>query len=743
MGINEQNQGDYQKLDPRSAEQVRAVEEEQFLNGLLGINRIRISELFANRESPENLANDIRVRLDATARGIDTEIGEQIETDLTTNLREVQRQERMAPQVSVTERLQRQTREFASAVRRAIPADISSRNRTRYAVGETWEVAAPIGPATNVQIDLAHDFWQNRIQNETELVATLTGLPHNSPWLIDTATGQPVAGAGTISAAEAQAIAASTEGVNPTEFHERLLESRLRTLFSDQQVSSFNVETAIRLAKQNDNVRRSVVPPSPQQAQQQLTGLRQEQTIARVLDSMNSINIPTTTLPNTANWQEVQNSERQIRDDIDDVGALVPGDRHTLRAASGGGVVRLSTNGNVAKTQQSNALDQLGSKLRELRELNAAYAQYASSLSSIIEAVRNTSARKGTPLPDIANMFTPGATTPIAAQFNQARTPQSIINDTQNVLQLQSSASEYDSLIQDQQKVVEDANEGKNTLTGRDAVLKVYDEYYRRVRGLDSRRAEEARQALYARNEQGREEGEARGEAVDELMGRQQGESVLNISNSAHEFTHGRAEDIVCKLAETNEINAPTQGTRSLIRLGARRNGAAPKWSALPYPRLMTAYAALKKLSEDSSSPIALRRTGYLRRQMDEITTLLADKYTEQVELDYGRITESDAEATERRAQGERNRKQRLLRLLIHNPLPSTYEERATNAIEATASKVRRVRRGIASAGRATGRFVVNRTKNVVLGEGSNANPLTYPAKGIKGFARWAVTPLG
>lgn len=127
------------------------------------------------------------------------------------------------------------------------------------------------------------------------------------------------------------------------------------------------------------------------------------------------------------------------------------------------------------------------------------------------------------------------------------------------------------------------------------------------------------------------------------------------------------------------------------------------------------------------------------------VSNLLATRYAEQVERDFGRETESEEQRTERKGQGERNRKQRLIRLLVNNPLPSEYDSRADSAIAEAAGRCNRVRRATSATVGATVGFAKNRAKNVFLGEktGTLSTPLTLPARGLKAFWKFGTTPLG
>lgn len=741
MEINEHTQGDWQQLDPRTAERVRTVEEQQFLFGMLRITPDRIARLFDGQESAEDLAIDIRRNLDrSSSNSMGRVVADQVELDIASNLTEVQRQETQNPQEVTADRVQRRTREFAAAVRRALPAHALDRVSAVDDLDTTWTVpniTTTAGGVGGVTIDLTHDFWLNRIQSRDELVASMLGvqigtmgITHSRSAPTDTFFDQD----------EVEEIVDSVVGTSRQPFHRRLLRHNAKTLLSDHQVSSINVDTAVQMVMENDQVRRSIVPLTASAAETELQNLEQEKRIATAVLQLQTVEMPNIT-SSLGSWEGVRN---QLADIQQDKNALDTAYRQTtqqnqppfqLTSISGNTQITFDPNQTVRNREYRSYITQLDEKKRELEEIDRKMGRYAGVLVSIAQDAHAALTRK-------APAFSTGIKQMVAADgtinhsfFTGTETPQKIAAELRNELNLKSSPDEYTAAITAKETEKREAQSGNNMLTGRDAVLTVYDNYYRRVARLDPRKVEEAKMTLYARNEQGREESEARTEALDELVGRERSESALSISNASHEFMHGRAEDIVCKLAETDAINAQTVGTRSAWRLGlARRNYAAPKWSALPYPRLMTAYAALKRLTEDADSPIALRRTRYVRTQLNEITSLIADKYTEQAERDYARVDESEEQKKERQAQGERNRKQRLLRLLVHNAVPAVYADRASSAIEEASGRVRRIRRGIATGARATGKFTLNRAKNLFLGKGSNYNPLTYPVKGAKGF---------
>ena len=545
-----------------------------------------------------------------------------------------------------------------------------------------------------------------------------------------------IAPAYVLTAADAQHIADSTTPPSGNALWEVLLRHNTKTLLSDEQVSSLNIQEATELVMQNAQVRRAIAPRDADLERQAQRDLIAEKNVAAVIPQLTALDVPDLTPPLTS-WGA-----------IDAAITAVDGEKSTLGV--GGPNIDLpsigvtgftpSTTPSIRNQEIGNLMNQLNERKRELKELDAKFLRFSSVLAGVIQDVRAVQTVK-TSGPTLADGMLNAAGAPQKNQFNVANTPAAVAANLRTVLTLRSSESEYDVDIEARRKAVTDAEAGKDQLVGREAVLKVFDTHNRQVERLDARKSEEATHTRYARNEMNREENTARGDAVEDLVGRPQrvGERA---TNTLHNIGHGSPQEIVCKIAESNEVNASTAGTRSIFKLGMRKSSAEPKWSALPYPRLITAFAALRKVGQDTASPIHIRNTTYYQNQMRTITNLLATRYAEQVERDFARETESEDQRTDRKAQGERNRKQRLIRLLMHNELPATYSDRADGAIKEAAGRIRVIQRGIGRTVAWTGGAIKNRSKNVFLGEGSNKNPLTYPAKATKGIARFLVTPL-
>lgn len=689
MAINADNQGDWQQLDPRTADAVREHEEQQ-LAAFAGITTIsnEVQRLFAGVLNVATVAGRVRTGLQTSG----VTIGQEEEKSLQREFTKARNLERLAPIESAAERVIRQTREFSAAIRRAIPAHILANINQDRRLNEEDYVINGIDIASNpggsCNINFSYPFWQNRMQNRTELVAALENQAIGSIGILHSSAPDNH----TLTQREAEYVADAQIPPQNRPLWEVLLRTNARTILSDEGVSALNVEEATRLIMTNDQVRRSIVPPDSQ-----------EQEIIPALDRIRGVDFSVVTMdrvPLGNTITTVENARNQLS------GAALPYNAVTSMLSG------MPTTTNVTTSDQRNSL--IGTyqqRIDELQRQEQVYAQLESHLRTVHPAVQAAQTRKGTQQTEIDRLC--GNSPPIP--FTTTDIPSAIADNARSVLQLQTTV--------------------EPGLVGREAVLKVYDTYNRQVRRLDTRQAQEATHTMYARNEMNREEHVAREQAVEDLIGRGQN-TVERMGNVTHNILHGSPQNIICKLAESNTINASTSGTRRLKWLGARGMDAQPKWAALSYPRLITAFAALRKLNEDTSSMIHLRNSPYFRTQMDIVTNLLATRFAEQVERDFAAEQETDEQRQTRKAQGERDRKQRLIRLLMHNAVPSTYEQRAEEAISETASRCNRMRRSVTAVAGATKNFTVNRAKNVFKGEGSALNPLTYPARGLKAIWR-------
>ena len=738
MVINEGNQGDWQKLDPRVADVVQK-QEAEMLKNIVGITATHVQQLFSGPTNDATVAgNVIRGLTPKLDGGIAADVERQIQGDLVTELSEVRKQEEALPAGGAAERLQRQTKEFAAAVRRAIPADIFARvHESRDLLKTNHRPTINIG-ATNrkSKIDLSHSFWLNRIQDRDELIKSLTNVPIGEAGI----THPPELPTHPLAPADAAAIA---DSITPSgkKLWQVLLRHNTKTLLSDEQVSSINVEEATQLVLKNAEVRKAIAPPDTSLKQTEMNELVEEKNIAAAIERLQSVDMPE--LGGIADWGAVGTKPLGIagvNDDISNLAAAVNGTPINMDSIGVTGF-DVSADPAIRSSQISSFNAQLRDKKRELEEINQKMQRYSSVLASVIEDIRTVEDRKasGSGM-EVLAMFPGGigaGVSPLDTAFTKARTPDVIANQLRTVLTLRSSASEYDADIASRRTAIDNAGDNPDQLTGREAVLKVFDTHNRQVQRLDARRSEEATHTRYARNEMNKEEHDAKDEAVDDLIGRDQrlGEKAGNIG---HNIGHGSPQSIICKLAESDAIGASTSGTRRIKWLGGRGRDATPKWSELSYPRLITAYTAMRSLKDNTGSPIHLRNTTYYQNQMRIITNLLTSKHAEQVERDFAREPESEDQRQVRKGQGERNRKQRLVRLLMHNEVPSTYTERANSAIAEAAGRCNRVRRATAATYNWTKDFTVNRAKNVFLGEGSKLNPITYPARTVKGVGKGA-----
>ena len=737
MVINEGNQGDWQELDPRTADVVRE-QEEGLLQNIMNISALEVRQLFDGTHNARTMAGRVVTQLDTSTGGITAPgVQGQLQDEIATELETARVQESLRPAGGTVERVQRQTMEFAAAVRRAVPADILARINQ----GLDLPANALHMPTINIggtnaisNIDLSHAFWLNRIQDRDELVASLTNVQISELGI----THPGIPGNHPLSAAEAGDIADSAVPPTGNYFWQLLLRHNTKTILSDEQVSSLNVEEATQMVMNNAQVRRAIAPPDTNLQETEMNNLVEEKNIVAAIERLQSVDMPnlTTAMPN---WAAIQTGITQVDTDISTLAATPGGPMPSIGVPG----FTLDPDPATRTTQIAGFNSQLRDKKNELREMDTKLKQYSNVLASAIADIRSVETRKasGSGL-EVLIMF-PTGTAPVRGEFNATRTPAAIATALQTVLTLRSSASEYDADIESRRVSIAEGGTAEQ-LTGREAVLKVYETNNRQVSRLDARRSGEAASTRYARNEMNREEHTAREEAVTDLIGQPQRWGEWS-TNALHSLGHGRPEDVVCKIAEANGIGASTNGTR-ILGIGPRKklmpwnpnSSVSPKWEALPYPNLITAFAALRKVRDDTSSPIHLRNTTYYQNQMRIITNLLATRYAEQVERDFARETESEEQRTERKGQGERNRKQRLIRLLMHGQLPSTYNERADSAIAEAAGRIRVVQRAIGRTAAWTGGAIKNRAKNIFLGEGSAFNPITYPARTVKGVGKGA-----
>jgi len=163
--ISPDTQGDWQRLDPQVAERVRAIESDIVIAQVIGTVATDVFDLFNGVRSSADVSTAVRGNLTGRVPGIAADIADQIQEEVDANLTEAIRQEQLLPAGNVIETTQRQTREFAAAIRRAIPSDILSGIRIGEELPEIWNLN--LATVNNVDIDLTHDFWQNRIQNRT------------------------------------------------------------------------------------------------------------------------------------------------------------------------------------------------------------------------------------------------------------------------------------------------------------------------------------------------------------------------------------------------------------------------------------------------------------------------------------------------------------------------------------------------------------------------------------------------
>ncbi|MBM3230816.1 hypothetical protein FJZ28_00645 [Candidatus Peregrinibacteria bacterium] len=775
--ISPDTQGDWQRLDPQVAERVRAIESDIVIAQVIGTVATDVFDLFNGVRSSADVSTAVRGNLTGRVPGIAADIADQIQEEVDANLTEAIRQEQLLPAGNVIETTQRQTREFAAAIRRAIPSDILSGIRIGEELPEIWNLN--LATVNNVDIDLTHDFWQNRIQNRTELVTSLVDATPNDCGL----TGAFPLGY-TLTQADADLIADSTFGTL-TPFHERLLESRTRTLLADNQTSPYNVETAVRLVMNNDNVRRAIAPANAEQARNDLDALREEQGITRVVEQIQTLTIQRFPAGITS-WQDVLDRITQIGTDEATLLSRPSGPPPFALTSIGMTGIILDANVAIRNNQISTIRSRLESRLLEMQAISREYTRYAALLSSIIQQVRNVQNRRGTGLFAVNAMVPARGIVADPNEFTEANSPQNIANLLQTQLQLRATAAEYTQPIVDQDGRVRAAERGEGVVTGREALLNVYRTHFRRVDRMDTRRAEEAALTLYSRNEQSREDMEARQEAVEELTGPVEEEhrswyNPMRWANATSEGMKNRIDstgwiandterNIIAYIARSDTVRAPVeQGPRERW-YHPLRPLATPKWSALNYPRLMTAFCALRKLRDDHSNRLHLENTPYFAAQMAEISTLLVDRFHEQLERDLVLEAETDDERRERRQQGEMRRRQRLTRALTNNPLPAEFEGRADAAIKEAGGNIRTIGDRFAQifkgdttrtpnggwspytwparAVKSTAKFGWNRTVELFTGDTSRSplggkNPITFPARTTKATWKFLITPLG
>ncbi|MDD5470276.1 MAG: hypothetical protein PHO92_05795 [Candidatus Peribacteraceae bacterium] len=307
-------------------------------------------------------------------------------------------------------------------------------------------------------------------------------------------------------------------------------------------------------------------------------------------------------------------------------------------------------------------------------------------------------------------------------------------------------SSEIDSQIA--QKAAEKKAKGAKSLTGMEAVLAIYEKHFE-LQG--SSRPREAARELFARNEVGRQE-------VQEALHVANKKEVFGEQDRVADWGKRQIKQVFLGSQETYMANLGQAlglgryegtGSFSLMR-GTRRFfspwakwGARPAWGAMDYPQLLTAYYSLR----ESVSQGHLTNSAYVRSQRDEIIRLLSSKFIKKFVADFDANAMADNGGEDDAREGGatdqlRKSVQNALRNLYAGEAPEPYGSDAKTAVAEAATRTASVRKFI---GRTTKKVVVgtlSATLGAAIGRGSAKNPISWPAKTIKGSARLGLGAL-
>ncbi|MDD5624063.1 MAG: hypothetical protein PHI23_05145 [Candidatus Peribacteraceae bacterium] len=284
-----------------------------------------------------------------------------------------------------------------------------------------------------------------------------------------------------------------------------------------------------------------------------------------------------------------------------------------------------------------------------------------------------------------------------------------------------------------------DIMEGKKALSGREAVLAVYQKHFEQNENMPPDQARRAAHELFGRNAVGREEVEVQKHLINEtpqvVPEMRQGWLYDHFKQeewrSLKELALGREESFLCNIVESPQVGMNAAGTRRWWLLWAsHKHKARPPWGRANYPQLVTSYFAIR----DAARKGHLQSSDYVRGQLSELSHLLVSHYSRNLVRDFDSAPITDEQRQELESLSESERSQRQIRLLLTGEVPPMYASDVSGAIEYAAGQTAWKRR---LAGRVAKGTVVQTVKwGAVKPVKLAGKTIAWPFRKIAGLAR-------
>jgi hypothetical protein len=381
----------------------------------------------------------------------------------------------------------------------------------------------------------------------------------------------------------------------------------------------------------------------------------------------------------------------------------------------------------------------------------AGYRSVLSSAKEKFQKIRDNYKKMQEVLGDLHRVLSvPGVTMPLAMtnrgvtstgvsslSLTTTLNPKDIVSELRTQMEVPATLS-----ITDANKTLEDLRKKKEEspgekLAGADLVKKIYTTYFQRERGLSESAAEKRAETMYAENALTRDEIKYAEEMVrtEEVVGRPPVEGTDHVVNVGRQALFGRDKSFVCNLVSGINRNM-VSGLSHFMGIAAP--WAHPKWGKGSAKNLMEAYYALRQAIRDGD----VWNTHYVTKHMKAIQNeLVLPKYTNELWEAAAKMPKEERDRLSALPVHERNLE--IVKTLLGQDTPPEYLEGVKKGLSTARTWTAPVRKFVGRkiikpVATFTGNVLnpVARARNVFLGKGAGWNPLTWPARTVRGTGR-------